>query len=850
MRALRWPLLATRGGMLLERLTRAFWPFWSWLFVIWTALAFHLLDQLSVELAYLAMLIGGALVLGFLVIGIRSFRWPSQAAALARLDGSLKGRPLSALADRQAIGANDAASARLWRAHLAAMAERAAAARPVEPDLRISAYDPFGLRYVAATAAVLAALFGAFDRAAPLGDRLTSGGQAIASGPAFEGWIEPPRYTGLPVVYLNQLAEREPLAIPEGSKVTLRLYGQPGAISVAETISDRAADTGSADAEKPADEQDFIASKSGSLTISGGKNGERSWPITVIPDQPPMIAVTGPVERSPAGEMILKFEAADDYGVVGGSATISLDLDMLDRRYGLAPDPEPRDNITLDIPLPIVGDRKDFSDNLVEDLSKHPWAGLPVLVALHSVDDPGQEGLAEPEQILLPGRRFFDPLAAAIVEQRRDLLWNRKNGPRIAGVLRAISNHPEELFDSEKAYLLMRMALRRLESALSGGLDDAMRDEVAEMLWQTALLIEDGDLGDVRERLRRAQDRLSEAIENGATDEELAELMDELRRAMQQYMQALAREAEQNPDQDQAQSGERMEITQNQLQQMLQRIEELSRQGRSDEAQQLLEQLRQMMENMRVARGQQGDQQGQQSMQGLADTMRQQQGLSDDAFRRLQEQFNTQGQTGRDGQGQQGEGQERPGQMPNNGRPGPGQAENGQGTPDSLSPGELAERQGALRHLLESQRQALPPPQSDTGRAAREALRRAGRNMADAERSLDQGDLPQALDDQADALDALREGLENLGREMARNQNPNAGGQGDQAASPDPNSNRDPLGRQSGSVGRIGSEESLLPGQDPYLRSRQLMDEIRRRSGDRSRPKIELDYLERLLDRF
>jgi hypothetical protein len=168
---------------------------------------------------------------------------------------------LTALADRQAIGANDAASARLWRAHLAAMAERAAAARPVEPDLRISAYDPFGLRYVAATAAVLAALFGVFDRAAPLGGTLTADGQAIASGPAFEGWIEPPRYTGLPVVYLNQLAEGEALAIPEGSKVTLRLYGQPGAIKVAETISDRAADASSAGAEPPAGEQDFIARK-------------------------------------------------------------------------------------------------------------------------------------------------------------------------------------------------------------------------------------------------------------------------------------------------------------------------------------------------------------------------------------------------------------------------------------------------------------------------------------------------------------------------------------------------------------------------------------------------------------
>ena len=37
-------------------------------------------------------------------------------------------------------------------------------------------------------------------------------------------------------------------------------------------------------------------------------------------------------------------------------------------------------------------------------------------------------------------------------------------------------------------------------------------------------------------RLRRAQDRLSEAIENGATDEEIAELMQELRDATQDYL--------------------------------------------------------------------------------------------------------------------------------------------------------------------------------------------------------------------------------------------------------------------------------------------------------------------------
>jgi len=33
-------------------------------------------------------------------------------------------------------------------------------------------------------------------------------------------------------------------------------------------------------------------------------------------------------------------------------------------------------------------------------------------------------------------------------------------------------------------------------------------------------------------------------------------------------------------------------------------------------------------------------------------------------------------------------------------------------------------------------------------------------------------------------------------------------------------------------------------------KSRQILDELRRRAGERSRPVIELDYIERLLKRF
>jgi uncharacterized protein (TIGR02302 family) len=837
LKALRWPLRLTRAGMLAENITRAFWPLWSWVFVIWTVLSFRLMSGLSVELAYVLALFGVAGLAGALYYGLRRFRWASMDEAADRIDRSLKGRPLTALWDLQAIGADDGASTAIWRAHVARMAEQASKAETVEPDLKISDRDPYGLRYMAATALAMALLFGSVTRGSLTEILDPRAGEVAISGPVFEGWIEPPRYTGLPGIYLNDATGLEALPIPEGSKVTLRLYGDVETIEINETVSGAPVAT---EDQPPA--LDFTITQSGELRVIGN-GADRVWQINMIGDAAPVIELDGPVERSPNGEMKLGFQAADDYGVVAGTATLRLDLEAVDRRFGLALPPEPMPEIVLDIPLPFSGGTKNFNDVLIEDLSQHPWAGLPVELTLNVTDAHEQNADATPEKIILPGRRFFDPLAAAVVEQRRDLMWNRGNKKRVEQVLRAVSYLPEDIFDNQKAYLLLRSAIRRMEFAPDDTLSDEIRAEVTDMLWKVALMIEDGNLSDAEARMRRAQERLSEAIQNGATDEEIAELSEELRRAMQEYMEQLAREAEQNPDQNQAQNGQRQEITSDQLQQMLDRIQELTKEGRMDEAQELLDQLRQMMENMQTARRQEGEGQGQgqQNMRDLADTMRQQQDLSDEAFRQMQEDFNGQRQ-----QGQQGQ---QPGQQPGQ------QGQNGQGNDpqqgnNSPTQRNLAERQDTLRNLLERQRGNLPPANSEEGQAAREALRRAEREMAEAGDSLRQGDLPEALNNQADALEALREGLENLGQELARNQDGNMGRQGDQAGSPDPESNRDPLGRQAGTTGRIGSEENLLNGDDPVMRSRELMDEIRRRSGDKSRPKIELDYLERLLDRF
>ena len=61
---------------------------------------------------------------------------------------------------------------------------------------------------------------------------------------------------------------------------------------------------------------------------------------------------------------------------------------------------------------------------------------------------------------------------------------------------------------------------------------------------------------------------------------------------------------------------------------------------------------------------------------------------------------------------------------------------------------------------------------------------------------------------------------------------------------------RDPLGRSVGSDGSVGTDQRLLQGEDVYRRARELLDEIRRRSGEGERPESERDYLRRLLDRF
>ncbi|WP_368661303.1 DUF4175 domain-containing protein [Paracoccus sp. (in: a-proteobacteria)] len=817
---IRRALALTRWGMVWEQVARAFWP----LFVILSLwLALLALGAVALVPAPVLPWLFGAMLIAALVAAVRGgMRWRriTGAEAAARVDAALPGRPLAALADHAALGGEGD----LWRAHLAQMAAQAAQARAVPPDAGLRHRDPFALRLAALVALVMAVLFGGVGQ---IGQGMSAiaatlrlpdeRGDTAPAAPSWEGWAEPPAYTRRPALYLNALPEGEPLILPKGSEVTFRLYGQ--GIALDQTIGPTRGD----DPLAPG----FRAEQSGQITVSG-----RRFDVTVQPDDAPVIRAGAQPLRRADGRMAQEFQAEDDFGITEGAAEIALNLAAVDRRYGLTIAPEPRDALALPLPVP-RGDTRQITGTLTEDLARHPWANMPVTITLRATDGIGQTGDSGPAQVILPGRRFFDPLAAALIETRRDLLWSRDNAGRSAEILRAMTWQPEGFVEPE-LYQELRAAAGLLEQ---GTLSPEARDTLAEALWQAAVQLEDGGLADALDRMRRAQERLSEAIRQGASPDEIQRLMDELKEATDAYTRMLAEQGEDPAARFDRSPQQGQQITGDQIQQMMDEIQRLMNEGRMAEAQQLLDQFNRMMENLQVRQSQGGEgqdgQPGGQPMNRLADTLRQQQELSDQAFREMQRRFGGQ-------QGQQGDA------------------------------GEMADRQQSLREELGQQRGLMPGQGSPQGDAARRALDQAGRAMEQAEQALRDGDMSGAMEQQADAIQSMREGMRALGDLMRpEGQQAQQGQQGDgaQGQQPDgPAGTRpgnqtgaippgqqmlDPLGRNLSGGGRnITTGDPLAEGADPTRRARDLLDEIRRRSGQLTRPEDERNYLGRLLERF
>lgn len=254
----------------------------------------------------------------------------------------------------------------------------------------------------------------------------------------------------------------------------------------------------------------------GLLMATTAKAGEAAPPATAA--HPPAIAL-GPRAEGQEGVLELPLTVSGDD--LSGEARITLDLGRVDRRFGLIPAPDSRAAMVLPLSLD-----EDGTGVLCTDVSRHPWAGRPVQLELVVRDGAGREGRAGPVPLTLPERRFFDPMAAALIEMRRDLLWSRANVPRVAQILRALiwTTGAEDPPIPQDALTLVQQAIAGLERG------DGV-EPLAQKLWDAALLVENGGLAEALNTVRRAQERLAWAIGKGVPADEIDRLMADLSRA-------------------------------------------------------------------------------------------------------------------------------------------------------------------------------------------------------------------------------------------------------------------------------------------------------------------------------
>jgi uncharacterized protein (TIGR02302 family) len=766
------------------------------------------------------------------------FRWPSRQDALTRLDRGtgIRHRPATTLTDT--LTTQDPVAVALWQEQRERTLASIKRIRAGLPAPRLPLHDPWALRALIVVLMVATFIAAGDERRIRVAAAFDWNGVFAADNVRVDAWVTPPVYTGRPPVILSAankeaaLPPSGPLTVPAGSTLIVRSSGGSLDVVVGGGITEIAP---AEQAPKGTSEKHFIIAGDGTAHVRA-PSSQPQWRFSALPDRAPTIALAKDPERQARGSLQLSYKIEDDYGVTEAHAQFAA-------RTKAADGAEARplfDPPQFSLVLPNVRTRNGVGQT-VKDLSEDPYAGADVTLTLTAKDQAGNEGRSEPFDMRLPERLFTKPLARALIEQRRTLALNGDQRPQVADALEALLIAPEFFMaDQTGQYLGLRSAARELEMAHS---DDALRGVVAS-LWALAVTIEDGNITDVDKALRAAQDALKEALERGASDEEIRKLTQDLRAALDNFLRQLAEQLRNNPQALARPLDPNAKIMRQQdLNNLIDRLERLSRSGDKAAAQQLLDQLQQMLEGLQLAQpGQSGDDM-EQALNELGDMIRKQQQLRDKTFKQGQDSRRDR-QRGNKQQGDQGMGDLQQDQ---------------QGLRDRLKKlqEELAKRgmgpgqrgQQGQQGQKGQQGQGQQPGQDGDGDDGEDGLGTADNAMGDAGGKLGEGNADGAVDSQGKALDALRKGAQGLAQAMQQQDGDGQGnGPGARAGRQQGDGNQsDPLGRPLHGKDFGDDLTVKIPGEIDVQRVRRILEELRRRLADPQRPQIELDYLERLL---
>ncbi|MCM2344836.1 MAG: DUF4175 domain-containing protein [Alphaproteobacteria bacterium] len=773
----------------------------------------------------------------------RRFRWPTPRHIDQRLEASsaLIHRPLTALEDKLA-NPQEQTSRTLWarsksRALVAVYKLKTPLPRPI-----FVSQDPFALRVLTILIVIIGVIVAgpAWKERIHIGLNPLYGNEAKKPDSNISIWITPPSYTGKAQTILQGRGKhKDVIEIPEESQIKIQVtrgLGQPYLVANDQKIP-----------LKRADEKNWTLEASvmpgSALEIKQMGLRRASVPYRLIADAPPEISLVEAPQTIDKGQTQIILKVKDDYSVNDLIMHMRLDEGFKE---------EPLGTDFTDTRAIVSPPATEVELKPVYDLAWHPWAGLPVVIDIQALDHKKQVASLPPLHMTLPERTFQHPVARKLITMRKRLIRT----PEAAS-----ANIAQELFDimvqpgSYNGHPVVFLSLKTMSARLVYDPSIENIRGIIAQLWDTALQIEEGNMAMAARDLREAQRNLEATLNDPhATPEEVSQALDQFKEALANYFQEMMAEM-----QKQMANGEMMTLppemfasvmNPDDLQDFLDELTAQAMAGDKDSAREMLSKLQQMMDSLQTPSGQMEMPKDMQfMMKGISELQKliekQEQLL--DQTRMLAEPFDRMQRPQTFGD-----------QLPLDADilkqlwgddfiPPPATTppmEDSQPTP-TVDSSQSKEEQDALRYILgklmqdaDSELGEIPENMGRAELEMREAAKHLGGNRPDL-----------SIPHQEGAINELKQSMDKMGQKLSQQLKQMmafsmGGGMG----------KTDPLGRplsdDENGNSLFPSSKVKIPEAAERKKVRDILDSLRRRSGELQRPDYELDYYRRLMQQF
>ena len=772
-----------------ENLWPRFWPFLivSSLFII--TILFNGFSALPVSVHLLLLGLFGLSLFVSLLLAFRGVTWPSQAQALHRLekDSGFKDQPLFALTDRPVSGVDNKFAQAIWINHQDRMSAAMKHVVLQKPQSHLHKRDPYSLRALLIIGLVLGVIEARFDYTDRLMRAFVPTSQlANLQNWKIQAWVTPPAHTGLSPSYLTAEAGAD------GARNPLKIAQHSKFLVRLEGHPT----------------QDTITVSMGPFEEKLENLGKGVFSLETVLDQGEDLVVKRdgdllyhwPVRI--VADMPPQIKLNEELKI-GFRGHMSIPYEAYDD-YGLkqvalevrrlvANEVDP---VMIETPVDGVKNKSSFRG----DFTAHPWAGKKVTLTPKVTDNAEQTAFGYALEIVLPERNFTHPLAQELVGLRKQL-YDQPKLDRLFIRLRLdqLLQKPAAFDHNLSMYFALRVATDRLYVNMTKG----EVESVQTILWETAVFLDEGAAGSARNQLEYMTQQMQEMMQSGAQKTGMESLFEQMRKSLDKYMQEMHKSMPDMKGLEQALGPQNAQmVNQDELVNMLEQARDLMRAGNIEAAKQLMEQFQSILSQLAMQKQPSAEhlKAAQDVMKNLQNVQKAEQELLDETFQRVRN-------------------QRKP-------------------TLESTQKAvEQAEEQKRIRQSLRTQMKKL----KKMGAKIPDGLIEAEQAMKRASQSLERGLDEDAIQAQTYALDQLRKGLQESATSMAQKMG--------MPPTPQMMPGYDPMGR--GMRGRMNMENGqMVPTEAEMHKSREILQELYRRAGQKNRPEQELKYIERLLERF